>query len=76
MNTAEVLWRRAFRAKRLGINRTRASALALGSILRRAGQTVSIHEIRAWPRALQGRAYLWAVDRLDGVENVPPPWIE
>jgi hypothetical protein len=62
-------------AKRLAItNRGAASRLALVDILRRAGETVTLVEVHAWPRHMQGTAYLWAISKLQGIENVPPPW--
>lgn len=55
-------------------NRTAASRLALARVLERTGHYVSLVTIHTWSRQLQGQAYLWAIARLNGVENVPPPW--
>lgn len=63
-------------AKRLkATNRNAASRLALVALLRRCGADVTLVEVHTWSRERQGRAYLWGVDRLQGIENVPPPWL-
>lgn len=66
---------RAAVAKRLErTNRGAAARLALVGLLCKVGESVTLVEVHTWPRHVQGRAYLWAIDRLAGVENVPRPW--
>lgn len=76
--TDEPLWRRALvsrQAEQLRqTNRTAASRLALFLLLRRVGADVGLVEIHGWSRALQGRAYLWAIARDLGREDQPEPW--
>jgi hypothetical protein len=74
ISATEPLWRRATRCRRLGTNRTVRAIATLVLILRKAGEDVSFVEVRNWPRALQGDAYLWAIDKLSGTKNVRPPW--
>lgn len=84
----KILWREAFRSKRLGPaarnsrqprkgfepSRSAHARLALFRILERCHAGVSLVEIRNWPRHVQGNAYVWAVDYLAGHENLPKPW--
>jgi hypothetical protein len=76
----EPIWRRALiaRAKHLlaDTNRARRSRLALAEILRRTGYDVGLVVVSSWSRAQQGEAYLWAIARLAGREDLPAPeWI-
>lgn len=74
MTSPMPLWRRAVVARRLGRNRCDRARLSLYRILVRAKADVSLCQVRGWSHEMQGRAYLWALDRIDGVENEPEPW--
>jgi hypothetical protein len=50
-----------------------AARLALFTLLVRCGLRVSLVEIHNWTRAMQGRAYLWAIAFVAGQEDLPPP---
>ena len=41
----------------------------------KAGEDVSMVEVRNWTRALQGEAYLWAIDKLCGGPVGRQPWL-
>lgn len=72
---ARVRERRSYLSARFEAqNRSARSRYALWILLGRCKAGVSLVEIHTWPRHLQGRAYLWAIDFLDGHENIPPPW--
>jgi len=76
--STEPLWRRALRRRhslRLhGTNRGGRSRLALQDIIGRAGLVIDLVRIRTWSRALQGEAYLWALDMVNGAPRRTPPW--
>lgn len=79
MSAAPTLWQRAAltRAKTLleESNRSARARLVLVDLLRRCGQKdVDLVAVHTWSRRMQGLAYLWAVNFLNGQENVPPPW--
>lgn len=77
MSAAE-LWQRALvaRAKTIAHERNRSARarLALVELLRRCGQQVSLVEVGAWPRKLQGEAYQWGIAYLAGDKDRTPPW--
>ena len=77
---SEPLWRRGLRAKAKSIfaasNRGALARLDLFMLLKRCGADVSLVEIHTWTRGTQGQAYLWAIDFLNGRENIPYPWKE
>lgn len=72
------LWQRATisRARSLldETNRSARARWVLWQLLVEVGQDVSLVQVGAWSRRMQGAAYLWAIARRMGIENVPPPW--
>jgi hypothetical protein len=66
------LWQRGLVEQRSMGFRAR---LALAELLWRCGESVTLVEIHTWPKRVQGAAYLWALDRLDGVTDAPKPWV-
>lgn len=77
MSAARPLYQRAqrARAKKLSTrNMTTKALLALGSLLARAGKPRELLVLRTWPKHRQGAAYLWALGRVEGWSDEPPPW--
>ena len=74
------LWRRALEGRaraEAGRNRGARARLALATALARAGYPVPLVSIHGWAPARQAEAYLWAVARLEGREDLPAPeWLE
>jgi hypothetical protein len=64
------------KAKQAKENRGARSRYVLWRLLDQCKAGISLVEIHTWSRDLQGRAYLWAIDHLDGRENNPQPWRE
>jgi hypothetical protein len=66
------LWQRAAVNQR---NRGARARIVLWQLLQRCGcYEVTLVTVHQWSREMQGAAYLWGIDRLDGIENVPAPW--
>lgn len=78
ISTSEPLWRRALRIraeqeqerKNVGAR----ARLVLFEMIRKTGRYVSISAIHHWPRKLQGEAYLWAFDFINGRTDISTPW--
>jgi hypothetical protein len=78
ISISEPLWRRALRIrlqqeheqKNIGAR----ARLVLFEMIRKTGFYVSLPIIHQWPRALQGEAYLWAYEYLNGRTDISPPW--
>jgi hypothetical protein len=66
------LWQRAMLAR----NRGARARIALWQILQQCGcYEVTLPVVHLWSRELQGAAYVWALDRLDGLQRGPAPWL-
>ncbi|HXN33415.1 MAG TPA: hypothetical protein VN894_16215 [Polyangiaceae bacterium] len=73
VNPKRPLWQRASVNRH---NRGARARITLWRLLQRCGQyEVTLVTVHQWSREMQGAAYLWGIDRLDGIENVPAPWM-
>lgn len=79
VDAPEPLWRRAILERgrdQFGERNCGTLArVALKDILARAGEDVSLVTIHTWTRKMQGDAYLWALDRVNGGEAYVPYFI-
>lgn len=79
MNAPAPLYLRALRARRakcLSRNQGARARIALWLALARAGADVGLVAVHRWTRLQQGRAYLWAMARLEERSTeLPPPFV-
>jgi hypothetical protein len=72
------VWKVAHRARTIESFKARRSPhlarVALRRQLARAGEEISLTEIRQWPRVLQAAAYLWAWNVENGLPATVKPW--